>query len=231
VKRAKFTLTILDGAGFNTNVRSLDRWAANIISTGSALSRDKKSGACPALSDKDVQVLIGWVLHRVENKMVGGWEAQQFIERQFRVRVTQQRARNYISGHALSSRLMRAKDKGFKLSEAVLCEMYHTWIKHHREHFTNAFQGWHRSTGDATELKSRILMCSVDCTFTGHANDRHRTYALPRDMCGQPKLGARISRYTNCMFTCVWSDGKNRAPAVMYVYNPMLRRDRTSRQG
>jgi hypothetical protein len=32
-------------------------------------------------------------------------------------------------------------------------------------------------------------------------------------------------RYTNCIVTCVWAEGVNRTPPVLYTYNAAFRRD------
>ncbi len=38
----------------------------------------------------------------------------------------------------------------------------------------------------------------------------------------------KISTFTNCIVTCVWADGKNRTPPVLFTYNQKFRRDRPS---
>ena len=38
----------------------------------------------------------------------------------------------------------------------------------------------------------------------------------------------KISKFTNCAVTCVWKDGKNRTPPILFSLNPDFRRDRPS---
>jgi len=34
-----------------------------------------------------------------------------------------------------------------------------------------------------------------------------------------PRLGMVISAFTNCLITCVWADGMNRTPPILFTYN------------
>lgn len=72
------------------------------------------------------------------------------------------------------------------------------------------------------------LLASIDLTFTGHHTDRRVTYAPAGG--AQPKSGAAIAQFTNCIVTVVWSDGVNRTPPVLFTFNGKFRLDRVGRK-
>jgi hypothetical protein len=67
-------------------------------------------------------------------------------------------------------------------------------------------------------------MCSIDFTYTSQRNLLQRTFSPSGT--SQPKVDRAMSRYTNCIVTCVWADGINRTPSVLFTYNSVLRKDR-----
>jgi len=71
------------------------------------------------------------------------------------------------------------------------------------------------------------LVASVDFTYTSHRTDRVSSYAPVGG--AQPKSNMAIAQHTNCIATCVWSDGKNRTPPVLFTYNGRFRFNRGNR--
>jgi hypothetical protein len=67
------------------------------------------------------------------------------------------------------------------------------------------------------------VIASLDITFSGHRTQR--TYSYSRVGGHQPKLRAELSKYTNAILTCVWSDGVDRTPACLFTFNPGFRLD------
>lgn len=70
----------------------------------------------------------------------------------------------------------------------------------------------------------RSKLCSIDFAFSGHRNDLRSTLRPVGFV--PPKSKSAVSTYTNCIITCVWADGKNRTPAMLFTYNQKFRRDR-----
>ncbi|MBK7002185.1 MAG: hypothetical protein IPH35_20195 [Rhodoferax sp.] len=66
--------------------------------------------------------------------------------------------------------------------------------------------------------------CSIDFTHTSQRNLLQRTFSPSGT--SQPKVDRAMSRYTNCIVTCVWADGINRTPSVLFTYNSVSRKDR-----
>jgi len=69
-------------------------------------------------------------------------------------------------------------------------------------------------------------LCAVDFTFTGHRTDRRTTFSAVG--APQPKNSLQISKYTNCILTCIWRDGKFWTPCMLFTKNPKFRLDRNS---
>ncbi len=67
-------------------------------------------------------------------------------------------------------------------------------------------------------------MCSIDFTYTSQRNLLQRTFSLSGT--SQPKVDRAISRHTNCIVTCIWANGANRTPSVLFTYNSAFRTDR-----
>jgi len=74
--------------------------------------------------------------------------------------------------------------------------------------------------------KSLSSICSIDSTFTGHSIDIKRSYN-PVGSRG-PKLKNEISRFTNCLVTCIWADGKNDTHPMLFTVDPLFRTDPSS---
>lgn len=68
---------------------------------------------------------------------------------------------------------------------------------------------------------------STDSTSLSPTLNRSNTTFAPAGET-QPCVGSGISRTTNCSITCLWSDGVNRTPAILYSYNQLFRTNRKS---
>ena len=68
------------------------------------------------------------------------------------------------------------------------------------------------------------MVCSVDFTYTSHRKQRVHGYS--RTGVTAPDVSDPIPLFTNCIVTCVWADGDNRTPSVLFTYNQLFRLDR-----
>src|SRR3989338_5042025 len=68
---------------------------------------------------------------------------------------------------------------------------------------------------------------STDSTSLSPTPNRSNTTFAPAGE-AQPCDRSGISRFTNCIITCLWSDGVNRTPAILYSYNQLFRTNRKS---
>jgi hypothetical protein len=85
---------------------------------------------------------------------------------------------------------------------------------------------WASSSQKSLKKIPPSKLCSIDFTFTGHRTERRTGFGIKGGV--QPMEALKISRFTNCIVTCVWADGKNRTPPALYTYNPSFRLDRPS---
>ena len=201
-------LTFILGAGYDVPLRTLDEWVANVRLQGSATSLSKASGRPQALSQDAVRLLVGFVLDRNEaNVEVHLDTARAFVRDRLNVDLTQQSISNYLHAEGFSSKVTQHKTAGFKLDTASLCRLALDWLQ-------------------TTPLDMpRSKLCSIDFVFSGHRRDLRSSWSPVGG--AQPKSGTAESTYTNCIITCVWADGKNRTPAMLFTFDQRFRRDRS----
>jgi transposase len=205
--RPKEFRLFLSEAGYPVPEKTLRTWAANVHSGGSAVSSSKESGRPRSISDEKVRHLVGWVLYQNEqNVEVHLKTAMAFVRSSLGIDVSTSTVHTYLHEAGFASKVMQTKKTGYKASVSSLCEVMLDWLL-----LTNLDVPLH-------------LLCSVDFTFTGHRLERHFTYAPSGG--AQPMSDRSRTSYTNCIITCVWADGKNRTPAVLYTLDPKFRRDR-----
>ena len=201
-------LAFLSAAGYDVPVRTLDEWVANVRSQGSATSLAKASGRPQALSENAVRLLVGFVLDRNESNVEVHLDtAQAFVRDRLGLDISLRSLSNYLHGAGFSSKVTQNKTAGFKLDAASLCSLALHWLR-------------------ITPLDvPRARLCSVDFAFSGHRKDLRSSWSPVGG--AQPRSGTAVSKYTNCIITCVWADGRNRTPAMLFTYDQKFRRDRS----
>lgn len=201
-------LAFVSAAGYDIPLRTLDEWVANVRAQGSATSLAKASGRPQALSQNTVRLIVGFVLDRNEfNVAVHLDTVQAFVRDRLGLDISLRSLSNYLHGAGFSSKVTQNKAAGFKLDVASLCRLALHWLR-------------------TTPLDvPRSKLCSVDFTFSGHRKDLRSSWSPVGG--AQPKSRTAVSTYTNCIMTCVWADGKNRTPAMLFTYHQKFRRDRS----
>jgi hypothetical protein len=134
--------------------------------------------------------------------------AQAFVRDRLNVDITLQSISNYLHGEGFSSKVTQHKTAGFKLDTASLCLIALDWLR------------------SSSLDMPRSTLCSIDFAFSGHRRDLRSSWSPVGG--AQPKSGMAVSTYTNCIITCVWADGKNRTPAMLFTYDQRFSRS-TSR--
>lgn len=201
-------LAFLSEAGYDIPLRTLDEWVANVRSQGSATSPSKASGRPQALSQDAVRLLVGFVLDRNESNVEVHLDmAQAFVRDRLNVDITPQSISNYLHREGFSSKVTQHKTAGFRLDTASLCHLALDWLR----------------TTPLDVYRSKL--CSIDFAYTGHRKDLRSSWSPVGG--ARPRSGTAISTYTNCIITCVWADGKNRTPAMLFTYDQRFRRDRS----
>lgn len=211
-KKADFIM-FLSEAGYSIPVSSLTRWVAGVKQQGNALSQMNGAGRPRTLSEEETHLLVGYVLDRNSKKQEVHLETvQKFISDNFDTNVTLRTVLNYLTAQGFTSRVAKGRDGGVQLDLTNLSQIAFQWL------LTSPI---HCPTN---------LLCSLDFTFTSHRTDRRVSYALKGGP--QPEVDTSISRFTNCIITCIWADGINRTPSVLYTYNKefWLDRKKTARR-
>lgn len=205
----------LSAAGYKVSARQLDRWVARVNAGETAVSTTKATGAEVLMSREQRDIAGGWVLAQ---NLVGapvhltGYSA--FCREQFHQPLSAQTASRYLREDGFSYRIMQSKTKGFSLDVEALRGQVWEWVQKSR------------SVG-LFEIGRRRL-ASLDFTFTGHRTERCSGFASHGG--SQPFSAESISIYTNCIITCLWADGVNRTPSMLFTYNAAFRRDRNPTQ-
>jgi hypothetical protein len=206
-------LANLASRGYVVNKRTFDRWLARVREEGSAVSTSKDSGRPAAVSDEQMRIFVGWILAQNERNVdVHLEDAVNFINDSFGVNVVKATALKYLNQGGFASHAVVAKAGGFKLDANALCEVAREWLERMRN--TKFFD---------IELSD---LGSFDFTYTSQRKTRRTSYSAVGGR--QPKSSTSISRFTNCIATCVWGDGKLWTPCVLYTHNPKFRLDRNS---
>ena len=200
--------TFLENAGCPIPRTTLRTWELKIESGRDALISEPRPGACRCLEDWQIRLVVGYVLHQNEQlQKVNAEKVQKFIHVRFGMKLSRGTVGKYLKESGFSSRVMKTKTSGFKKTSTQLAEEVVDFIKTQRK--AKTMEG---------------LKTSIDFTFTSHRTTRHFSYARVGE--NQPVWNGKLSRYTNCIVTCEWSDGVNRTPAMVFTKNPEFRTDR-----
>jgi len=196
--------------GYEVSPRTFERYLHSVRATGSAVKMERIGGAKSLLNDEQKAILCGWVFTQNENnKIVQIKHCIEFINGSFGIMVSTTTAHGYLHDAGFSSRTTKNKRSGYQIEASVLKELIWNWINERR---IEGILDW---------IPSK--MCSIDFVYTGHHNDHRKTYSQAGS--SQPTSDIAISSYTNCIITCIWADGKNRTPAVLYTFNKAFRTD------
>lgn len=203
---------VLSEAHFPVSKASLDRWTHSHLATGHVLAAEKAHGPGTLLDSDQCEIAAGWVLSQNDsNQVVSLASFADFCSSVLGVELGRTTGHDYLHRLGFSSRVSQKKASGYTIDVDTLAKMMFEWKRNRRR------------AGDLGGL-----LASVDFTFTGHRTDRWVTFAPVGG--GQPKAGAAISQFTNCIVTVVWSDGVNRTPPALFTFNGKFRLDRVGRK-
>ena len=202
---------VLAAAGYQVKESTFRTWIREFEATGCVGVPQKGSGAVSLLNSNQKAVMAGWVL--TCNKTGTSVHLADYVTACltiFEVEISEPTAARYLQQTGFSCHAVQLKATGFTLDQDVLERMLWDWVVKCR------------TDGFFAVPKSRIG--SIDFTFTSHRKDQKTTFS-PTKM-GQPMSSDKIPIYTNCILTCVWRDGINRTPSVLFTFNPAFRTDR-----
>ena len=95
---------------------------------------------------------------------------------------------------------MRRRKENCVASSDALCEVYEGWLKKERHPL----------------IRNRNLsqIASIDCTHASHRSESFRSWASKS---ASPTMKESSVRFTNCIVTCIWADGNNRTPPIIFA--------------
>ena len=199
-------------AGWVFSERQLDRWLALVNSNLDAIYPDKMTGSLPSVTRLQRDISSGWVLDQIDHGSPVHLETfRKFVLDHFAINIGHTTASNYLSEDGFTYRIAKKKSSSYVVDRARLEADLWNWILTHQNSLNNI-------------LPSKL--CSIDFTFTGHRTERRASFGVKGG--AQPMEALQISRFTNCIITCLWADGKNRTPPVLFTYNQEFRLDRPS---
>jgi transposase len=194
-------------AGIVVSKAQFDRYVAAVAAGGTAIANEKGSGRRAKLTQEQLTILWGWVLDRnFQNQRVDLAGLCATSQELFGVSLSAASASSYLAKGGFASRTTGNRTAGFRLDQDQQRQLLWDWVR-------------------GMDFPSdRQRFCSVDFTYTSQRNLLQKTFSLSGT--SQPKVERAISRYTNCIVTCVWADGANRTPSVLFTYNSAFRTDR-----
>ena len=195
-------LEILGNAGYHVKSRTFQRHTRLLKQNKPIELENKKSGRPSKLDEYQKRIVVGWICEQNDNGVVVYLRSiQNFIRKQFGVKVSQSFISGMLPTVGISSR--KVKTKGFtkKINLKKCVDEYSNFIKLCRE-----------------KRYCDKLHASIDFTYTSHRTYSVRSFS--RRGSDQPKICKMLSKYTNCIVTLVWSDGVNRTPSMVFTYNP-----------
>jgi hypothetical protein len=134
-----------------------------------------------------------------------------FVFDHFSINIERRTASNYLKEDGFTYRVLQKKSASFSVDIDKLRDDLWNWVR-----------------SNQISLKNIPLskLCSIDFTFTGHRTERRTGFGVKGG--AQPMEALNISKFTNCIVTCVWADGENRTPPVLFTYYAKFRVDRPS---
>lgn len=160
-----FLTRLIKEAGYEVTDRTLRRYRFEIEAGGTPLSDSKRTGATRSLSDAQMDVVVGFVLHKNRmNEPVSGKVIRTFCATAFGISVSKQTVSRYMSETGFTVRKSKLKAGGFTVDFDSLVDVYWDWLQQARE--------------DGMFNCSLSNICSIDFTFTSHRTRHETSYSL-----------------------------------------------------
>ena len=205
IKKAKL-LSLFEAAGYKCSPATLARHVRNLAVGEPILSPNKSSGAQDAISEYQMQILIGHIFGKIQSEeIVTRATGVAFLAEQGWPTVTEHTMGNYYARHHIVQRTGKKKNAGYKIDLSAMPQDYMDYLKECR------LQGWIRD-----------IFCTIDFTYTSHRYS-HKTFGIKARP--QPKIKVSLPPYTNCIVTLLCSDG-SQVPSMLFTHNPAFRLDR-----
>jgi transposase len=198
---------IYSEVGYEISERSFRRLRACVHDGVDPLSGDKSSGRPKVLTDQQILVFLGWVLHRNDkNKKVDLQGSVRFVKDQFAIEASEETLRRILVQNGFSSRKGRRRTAGYKFDLDVLIDLYEKDLE--------------RLWGLGIKEMSPQHVACMDSSSLGWRLLTRKTY-FPKGGT-QPKIREGNPTYTNLVVWATFPDGVNRCPALLFTGDPQF---------
>ncbi len=193
--------------GYEISEPTFRRLRARVHEGVDPLSHSKRSGRPEALTDRQIMVLVGWVLDRNDaNLKAGVLQCRRFIEDTFGFAVAQGTVHKYLKQSGFSSRKGRRRTAGYKFDLEALIDLYEKDLE--------------RLWGLGIKKMSPQHVACMDSSSLGWRLLTRKTY-FPKGGT-QPKIREGNPTYTNLVVWATFPDGVNRCPALLFTGDPQF---------
>ena len=194
-------------ASFDVPRSTLSDWLHRIDSTGEAVPLGSGVGSAPLLDAFDLELLAGFILHKnFKCEEVHLQTVVTFLRDELGVVMQKSTACEYLKDLGFSRRDLVTRKKSYMRQKEDVGNRYYRWLVRHRI------------------SAASFLVCSLDFTYTTHRTRKVHGYA--RVGAVPPEVSDSTPSFTNCVVTCIWADGVNRTPCVLFTYDALFRSDR-----
>ena len=192
----------LSGSPYAPSVRILQEHVC-LLERGDTLLQDEKVTGRPALvSEEQWDVLCGFIL--THPKEVDLLTAQKKLKDMFGIDVSNATMSYHLARKGMSSQLSGKRPHEKEVSPEEYARGYFDWLKAaHDSGFFNT--------------KRHNIGC-IDFMTNKRSGERTKTYNL-RGGKQKKTVGAKF-QYTDNYLVCLWANGINYTPALMFTHNP-----------
>jgi hypothetical protein len=167
------------------------------------------------LDEEQQMILCGWVLSEKKKSRKVGLEAvAKMSVAFFDIDISESTACRYLGSWELSSKLVGSRFRKNGLTEEDYIIQYYDWL------LARAKEGFFAVPGHK--------LCSFDFVTNSRRRERIKTFYERGSK--QAKFSRVKIIYTDTILNCVWYDGVNRTPALLFTYNPALDPDGANRE-
>lgn len=201
--------SLVSRAGYKLQESTFRNWLVQTKEHDRVGVLEKMSGNKQKLTHYQRLVLSGYVFHF--NSEGIPFHLEDYVSgcsTIFELDISPATASRYLRKDGLVSKSMKTKTAGFHQTQEELNKIFWNWIVKGRE--------------DGLLKGRRSHVCSIDFTYTSHRTTKVKTYSP--SAVAPPKCKEGFVNYTNCIITCIWADGENRTPAVLFTHNPKFRK-------
>lgn len=204
---------LLARAGYQVKEPTLRNWLSQLNQSGAVGIVHKRSGRKNRLSLYQRLVMCGYILQcNDEGVLVGLKDYVSVCHTIFEESIDKSTACRYLAKDGFKLKKAKRRTGGYKHNTSALEAILWNWIK--------------LRTEEGVFKAPRSRLCSIDFTYTSHRTNSQKSYAPSGQ--AQPVSTKGVPSYTNCLITCIWQDGANRTPSVLFTFNPKFRTDRAT---